>query len=72
MGQGVDLLVIMSQFENYKNNIYFFKPSLGTSQNKIYTSDSFKYEEIKNCIAILNAFSGCDTTTSIFNQGKGN
>ena len=33
MGQDVDLLVIMSQFGSPKNNIYFFKPNMGTSQN---------------------------------------
>ena len=36
----------------------------------IYDSNSFKYLKIKKLIGFLHAFTGCDTTSCFFKQGK--
>ncbi|KAL7294976.1 hypothetical protein TKK_0011686 [Trichogramma kaykai] len=35
-----------------------------------YTSNSFKYPKLISIVLFLHAFSGCDTTSALFNKGK--
>lgn len=69
VGEDTDLLVILNHITSEKN-IYFLKPSKGLKEESFYSADSFKYDNIKQFEALLHAFSGCDTTSASFNQGK--
>lgn len=46
------------------------KLSKGKTDQKIYSSTSFQYPDIANHILFLYAFTGCDTTSTFFRQGK--
>lgn len=70
VGEDVDLLVILSQIAKQKKNIYLLKPSRGNIEQKIYSVDSFKYPEIQHLICFIHAFTGCDTTSALYKQGK--
>jgi hypothetical protein len=53
------------------NNIFFLKPGKGKLPNNIYSPRSFQHsEKVKNSLLFLHAFSGCDTTSSLYRQGK--
>lgn len=39
-------------------------------KDQFFTSNSFKYESLKNIIAFLHCFSGCDTTSGFAGKGK--
>lgn len=70
VGEDVDLLVLLTALSPPQSNIYLRKPGKGKTAEKLYSADSFKYKEYTNHILFLHAFSGCDTTSSLFNQGK--
>lgn len=71
VGEDVDLLVIMTALAESKHNINFLKQGKGKTENKLYTPDSMKYGSvIKSNILFLHAFSGTDTTSAFFKQGK--
>jgi hypothetical protein len=54
-----------------QSNIYFLKPGKGKAANLLYTTSSFKFDEhVRDNILFLHAFSGCDTTSAFFRQGK--
>ena len=52
------------------NNVYFLKPGEGNVNDYIYDSNNFKYLKVKKLIGYLHAFTGCDTTSGFFKQGK--
>lgn len=70
VGEDVDLLVILTALASSKSSIYFMKPSKGKTDQKIYSSTSFQYPDIADHILFLHAFTGCDTTSTFFRQGK--
>lgn len=71
VGEDVDLLVLLTALGNSHENIYLLKPGKGKTVNRIYSSHSLQGDEtVKNNIFFLHAFSGCDTTSALFNQGK--
>lgn len=69
VGEDVDLLVLLTQFAHEKKNIYFMKAGKN-NENKSFDSTSFKYEPLANLIMFIHAFSGADTTSSFFKNGK--
>ena len=69
IGEDIDLLVILTQYASI-NTVYFFKSGKGNVNDCIYDSNSFKYLKVKKLIGFLHAFTGCDTTSCFFKQGK--
>lgn len=70
VGEDVDLLVLLTALAPAESSIYFRKPGRGKTAERIYSASSLKYEEATKHTLFLHAFSGCDTTSSLFNQGK--
>ena len=48
----------------------FFKPSKGNVNVCIYNTKSLKYPQLQKLIDNLHAFTGCDTKSCFFKQGK--
>ena len=71
-GKDVDYLVILTSLAGSKNNINFLKQGKGRTESKMqYTLASMMYGSvIKDNILFLHAFSGADTTSAFFKQGK--
>lgn len=73
VGEDVDLLVLLTQLAPLDSNIYFLKPNRGNTElekQQVYCNNSFKYKELKKYILFLHAFTGCDTTSCFYKQGK--
>ncbi len=71
VGEDVDLLIILTALVGSRTNIYILKPGRGNTESKLYTPTSMKYGSvIKDNILFLHAFSGSDTTSAFFRQGK--
>lgn len=71
VGEDIDLLVLLTGLARHHKNVYFRKPGKGKIVKKIYSPRSLQYGDIvADNILFLHAFSGCDTTPAIFNQGK--
>lgn len=48
------------------------KPSRECTPPTLYGPNCLQYTSLKNIILFAHAFSGCDTTSAFFNQGKNN
>uniref|UniRef100_A0A6P7H5E5 Uncharacterized protein LOC114347235 n=1 Tax=Diabrotica virgifera virgifera TaxID=50390 RepID=A0A6P7H5E5_DIAVI len=81
ISEDIDVLVILTVRASTKKNIYFLKPSKGKKTETIYSSDSFYNHDpiqtpikasLNSLIGFIHAFSGCDTTSSFYHQGKKN
>ena len=71
VGEDVDLLIILTALSGSSTNIYMLKPGKGNIENKLYTPSSMKFGSVvKDNILFLHAFSGADTTSAFFRQGK--
>lgn len=71
IGEDVDLLVLLTAKAREIPNVYFRKPGRGNKEDEFYSPQSFQYNDsIAKCILFVHAFSGCDTTSALFNQGK--
>ena len=71
IGEDIDLLVLLTGLGRHLQNVFFKKPSRGRTPEQLFSPSSFKYDEsIAQHILFLHAFSGCDTTSSVFNLGK--
>ena len=72
VGEDIDLLVILiGRTQLHQEEIFFNKVGKGNVKTQIYSSKSFdKYPLSKKHILFLHAFSGCDTTSALFNKGK--
>lgn len=70
VGQDIDLLVLLNQFNETDLNIYFFKPGSGKIDDLYFTSNSFNHVSYKKYVAFLHCFSGCDTTSGFAGKGK--
>lgn len=70
VGQVIDLFVLITQLTPEQNNILYEKVKCGRFANNLYDVTSFKYGELENSVAFLHAFTGCNSTSCFFNQGK--
>ena len=68
VGEDIDLLVVLNKHKPY-NTIYFLKPGKGNIQDSIY-DNSFKHWTLEYLLTFIHAFTGCDTTSCFFKQGK--
>nr|CAI5866755.1 unnamed protein product [Callosobruchus analis] len=64
----VDLLILLIGLTPNTANLFFFKIPPGQKHTQIYSTSNNK--EFKPFILFGHAFAGCDSTSSIFNQGK--
>jgi hypothetical protein len=53
-----------------KNSLYILKPGKGKISQQTYSTKSIIDKTAADHILFLHAFSGCDTTSTLFNQGK--
>lgn len=65
----VDLLILLTALST-RSNIYILKPGKGKISQQIYSTKSIIDKTAADHILFLHAFSGCDTTSALFNQGK--
>lgn len=71
IGDDVDLLVLLTALASEdQSNVYIKKPAKGKIPENTYNAGCLKYESIKKLILLLHAFSGCDTTSALYNFGK--
>lgn len=71
IGEDVDLLVLLTAKIRDISNIYFRKPGRENKEDVFYSPTSFQYDKpIAKCLLVVHVFSGCDTTSALFNQGK--
>lgn len=70
VGQDVDLLVLLHQFNLNNAPIYFLKVGAGKVNDAIYSSKSFKFEQYQSIIAFIHCFTGCDSTSGFAGKGK--
>ncbi|GBN33862.1 hypothetical protein AVEN_238244-1 [Araneus ventricosus] len=70
VGEDIDLLVIMTASTN-SENIFFLKPGRSKAGDALYCAETLNIvTHIRYNILFLHAFSGCDTTSALFRQGK--
>ena len=70
IAEDVDILVILSQLFPNDKKVYLFKPSKGDVGDKLYNSNNFIYPDLKHLLGFIHAFTGCDTTSAFYLQGK--
>lgn len=72
VGEDTDLLVVLTALSNPdSSNIYLLKPGKGKQSDVVYSPQNYKFStKSKDNILFLHAFSGCDSTSSFFGQGK--
>ncbi|XP_061723992.1 uncharacterized protein LOC133530150 [Cydia pomonella] len=66
VGEDIDLLVLLTSKK--RPDIVLMKPGKGKITTKLYNADSFKADP--DIVLLSHAFTGCDTTSAIFRQGK--
>lgn len=72
VGKDVDLLVLLVGLGSTHKNVYLFKPGRYNKENNYYrySANCMKSQIPAKYILFLHAFTGCDTTSAIFNKGK--
>ena len=71
VGEDTDLLVLLTALAPPSSNIFLLKPGKGVTGNTIYSPTNFKLSHgVKENILFLHAFSGCDSTSALYRQGK--
>lgn len=68
VGEDVDLVVPIIGLTSADQNIHFFKQGRGKTVDVIYSSEENAAK--KETILFAHAFTGCDTTSAIFQRGK--
>ncbi|GBM87699.1 hypothetical protein AVEN_223660-1 [Araneus ventricosus] len=69
VGEGIDLLVLLTGLAPMKENLYSRKCGKWTTPDVLYSTTSFKYK-FSRMILFIHAFSGCDTSSAQFGHGK--
>jgi len=70
IGEDIDLLVLLTGLGQETPNVFLRKPGKGRTQEALYSAKSFKHVSVIDHIFLLHAFTGCDTTSAIYNIGK--
>ncbi|GBN58031.1 hypothetical protein AVEN_80848-1 [Araneus ventricosus] len=71
VGENIDSLVLLTGLAPMKENLYFRKCRKRRTSDVLYSTKSFKYK-FSRMILFIHAFSGCDTTSVLFDHGKQN
>ncbi|GBM19966.1 hypothetical protein AVEN_164905-1 [Araneus ventricosus] len=69
VGEGIDILLLLTGLDPMKENLYFRKCGKGRPPDMLYTTTSFTYK-FSRMILFIHAFSGCDTSSALFDHGK--
>lgn len=69
VGEDVDLIVLLVGL-SAPENVFFLKPGRGKSPSHCYYPKTLVHERISQNILFLHAVTGCDTTSSLYGQGK--
>lgn len=70
IGEGIDLLIILTALSKSQNNI-FLKQGKRKTGNILYSPAASNLDQVvKENILFLHAFIGCDTTSANYRQGK--
>ncbi|GBN02952.1 hypothetical protein AVEN_94648-1 [Araneus ventricosus] len=69
VGEGIDLLVLLTGLAPMKEKLYFRKCGKGRTPVVLYSTTSFKCK-FSRMILFIHAFSGCDTSSALFGHGK--
>ncbi|CAG9820610.1 unnamed protein product [Phaedon cochleariae] len=70
IGEDVDLIVLFA-FARPGSNVSFMKPGRGKVESKLFSTNKLQKLPFAETILLLHAFSGCDTTSAIYNKSKG-
>lgn len=70
VGEDVDLLVLLNGLGAEKKNVYLQKSSKGETGFCHYSTTSYNHKTSPGTILFTHAFTGCDTTSALFGQGK--
>ena len=71
IGEDIDLLVILTALTPRKHEIFFLKPAKGPiNDDQLFSSRQSLHSKMKSSIMFIQAFSGCDSTSSFYNHGK--
>ncbi|KAI4491336.1 hypothetical protein M0802_010269 [Mischocyttarus mexicanus] len=68
VGNDVDLFVLLIDQTPLDEMIYFYKMGLNEKKNQLFSTLNNK--KFRPFILFAHAFSGCDTTSAFFKQGK--
>uniref|UniRef100_A0A6P7GNU0 Uncharacterized protein LOC114344950 n=1 Tax=Diabrotica virgifera virgifera TaxID=50390 RepID=A0A6P7GNU0_DIAVI len=71
VGEGVDLLVLITARTPVDKVIYFLKPGRAQQRTEVYSSKRLSaYPKCQNYNLFLHSITGCDTTSAIYRKGK--
>lgn len=74
VGQDVDLLTLITALTPEDKNVLMLKEAQGNIPRKVYSSQEIQQSNvlrnIKESVMFAHSFSGCDTTSSFYGQGK--
>lgn len=74
VGQDVDLLTLIAALTPEEKTVLLLKEAQGNVPRKIYSSQEIQnsniLRNIKESVLFAHSFSGCDTTSSFYGQGK--
>ncbi|KAF2878789.1 hypothetical protein ILUMI_27388 [Ignelater luminosus] len=70
-GKDVDLLILLTAAAPVSSKTYLLKPGKGKQANMFYSPLGFKYpDKVKKNVFIFTCFSGCNSTLTMFREGK--
>lgn len=69
VGEDIDLLVLMAALTPLHCELFFLKPGKQNIETRIYSTKHLQVN-LRDHILFLHAFSGCDSTSALFNKGK--
>ena len=72
VGTDVDLLILLVQLGQLHTKLFFFKMGSGKEDSKVYqiATITSNLGQLCSYMLLLHAFSGCDTTSAAYRQGK--
>jgi len=72
MGTDVDLLILLIQLPKQDSHLYLYKPGAGKSPDKVFSISCIQqyFPEACSTLLFLHAMAGCDTTSTLYRQGK--
>lgn len=71
VGEDIDLLVLITARTSSDKIIYFLKPGKAQQSSEFFSNESLSaFPKCKRHLLFLHAFTGCDTTSTLFRRGK--
>jgi len=70
IGEDIDLVILLIALAPQGANMFFVKPARGNLEMKTYSTSDLQQLGMSQSILVIHAFSGCDTTSSVYRKGK--